>query len=103
MDFLLLIFAFVNSPLFSTFMLGMFWRRTTANAAFAGLLSGTLSAALHYSLTLAEGKGGFLGTLIEYPSGMAQGFWTAIYAWAVCFLVTVVLSFLRNNSKLLKN
>lgn len=99
MDFLQLIFAFVNAPLFATFMLGMFWKRTTGNAAFVGLLSGTLAAALHYGLTLAEGKGAWIATLVEYPSGMAQGFWTAIYAWTVCFVVTVVLSLLTKQLK----
>jgi SSS family solute:Na+ symporter len=93
MDFLQLIFAFVNAPLFATFMLGMFWKRTTGNAAFYGLIGGTFAAVLHYSLSVAEGKGGWITQLVEYPSGMAQGFWTAIYAWTVCFILTVVLSF----------
>ena len=46
MDMLQLVFAFVNAPLFATFLLGMFWRRTTGHAAFFGLLSGMLAAAL---------------------------------------------------------
>ena len=32
MDLLQLVFAFVNAPLFATFMLGMFWKRTTGHA-----------------------------------------------------------------------
>jgi len=99
MDFLQLIFAFVNAPLFATFMLGMFWKRTTGNAAFVGLISGTLAAAMHYSVTIAEGKGGWLAQWVEYPSGMAQGFWTAIYAWTVCFVITVVLTFFTKQLK----
>ncbi len=67
MDLLQLVFAFVNAPLFATFMLGMFWKRATGHGAFTGLLSGTLAAALHHGLTLPAGavvgvKGGFLGT-----------------------------------------
>jgi Sodium:solute symporter family len=46
MDFLQLVFAFVNAPLFATFLLGMFWKRTTGHAAFFGLLLGTSAAAL---------------------------------------------------------
>ncbi len=92
MDLLQLIFAFVNAPLFATFMLGMFWKRTTGHAAFYGLITGTFAAALHYALTISEGKGGWLGHLVEYPSAMAQGFWTAIYAWTICFLLTIILS-----------
>jgi SSS family solute:Na+ symporter len=55
MDFLQLIFAFVNAPLFATFALGMFWRRSTGHGAFWGLVSGTLGAAVHHGLSLAEG------------------------------------------------
>ncbi|MGQ9916546.1 MAG: sodium:solute symporter family protein [Bryobacteraceae bacterium] len=92
MDFLQLIFGFVNAPLFATFLLGMFWKRATGNGAFIGLLTGTAAAALTYSLTLAEGKGGWLGVLHEFPSSMAQNFWVAINAWTVCFVVTIVVS-----------
>ena len=30
--------------------------------------------------------------LHRYPSEMAQNFWTAIWAWVVCFVVTIVVS-----------
>ena len=35
-------------------------------------------------------KGGWFGNLYTYPSEMAQNFWTAIFAWTVCFVVTIV-------------
>jgi SSS family solute:Na+ symporter len=98
MDMLQLVFAFVNAPLFATFLLGMFWRRTTGHGAFTGLLAGTVAAAFHHGLTLTRGsavgiKGGWIGgPLHVYPSEMAQNFWTAIWAWSVCFLVTVLVS-----------
>jgi SSS family solute:Na+ symporter len=98
MDMLQLIFAFVNAPLFATFLLGMFWKRTTGHGAFYGLLSGTLAAALHHGMTLPVGdsvgiKGGWLGLrLHQYQSDMAQNFWTAIFAWTTCFLVTILIS-----------
>ncbi len=41
MDLLQLVFGCVNAPLFATFLLGMFWKRTTAHGAFAGLTLGT--------------------------------------------------------------
>jgi SSS family solute:Na+ symporter len=28
----------------------------------------------------------------QYPSEMAQNFWTAIWAWCVCFVVTIAVS-----------
>jgi SSS family solute:Na+ symporter len=54
MDMLQLVFAFVNAPLFATFLLGMFWKRATGHGAFLGLLSGTLAAAIHHGLTLPQ-------------------------------------------------
>ena len=98
MDFLQLIFAFINAPLFATFLLGMFWKRATGHGAFYGLITGTLAAAVHHGLTVPAGattliKGGWLGTIAHtYPSEMAQNFWTAIYAFTACFLVTVIVS-----------
>jgi SSS family solute:Na+ symporter len=97
MDLLQLVFAFVNAPLFATFALGMFWRRTTGHGAFTGLLAGTLGAAVHHGLTLPAGvgvgvKGGYLGLIHTYPSELAQTFWTAIVAWVTCFVVTIVVS-----------
>jgi solute:Na+ symporter, SSS family len=98
MDLLQLVFAFVNAPLFATFMLGMFWKRATGHGAFVGLVSGTLAAAVHHGLTLPAGaavgfKGGFIGTVLHtYPSEMAQNFWTAIFAWTTCFVVTILVS-----------
>jgi SSS family solute:Na+ symporter len=104
MDFLQLVFAFVNAPLFATFLLGMFWKRTTGHGAFAGLLSGTAAAALHHGLTLPVGavvgiKGGWLATVHTYPSEMAQNFWTAIWAWTACFVITILVSVITKPRK----
>ena len=97
MDFLQLVFAFVNAPLFATFALGMFWKRATGHGAFTGLVAGTLAAAIHHGLSLPAGavvgiKGGYLGVLMRYPSELAQTFWTAIFAWTTCFVVTILVS-----------
>jgi len=92
MDLLQFVFGFVNAPLFATFLLGMFWKRSTAHGAFTGLVSGTAAAALTWGLTVAEGKGGVLGDVYTFPSVMAQNFWVAIAAFTTCFLVTVAVS-----------
>jgi SSS family solute:Na+ symporter len=97
MDLIQLIFAFINAPLLATFLLGMFWKRTTGHGAFAGLTTGILVGALHHGLTLPldslpGAKGGWLMVLKIYPSEMAQNFWTAIWAWSACFVVTVAVS-----------
>ncbi|MDI9400933.1 MAG: sodium:solute symporter family protein [Limisphaerales bacterium] len=104
MDILQLVFAFVNAPLFATFMLGMFWRRATGHGAFCGLVSGTLAALIHHGLTLPYGsmagmKGGFFALVHTYPSEMAQNFWTAIFAWTTCFVVTIVVSLATRQTK----
>lgn len=107
MDVMQLVFAFVNAPLFATFLLGMFWRRTTGHAAFTGLVTGTLTAALHHGLSLSGNpeiiptgvKGGWISITHIYPSEMAQNFWTAIWAWSACFVVTIGVSFVTKQKK----
>jgi SSS family solute:Na+ symporter len=97
MDLLQLVFAFVNAPLFATYFLGMFWKRSTGHGAFLGLLSGTIGAAVHHGLTLPIGatpgvKGGYFGLIHTYPSELAQTFWTAIVAFSTCVIVSIVVS-----------
>ncbi len=98
MDLLQLVFAFVNAPpLCDLSPRYMFWKRATGHGAFVGLLSGTIGAALHHGLTIAQHaipgvKGGWLLIIHTYPSEMAQDFSTAIVAWTVCFVVTVSVS-----------
>ena len=95
MDMLQLVFSFVNAPLFATFLLGMFWQRTTGHGAFWGLVLGTAAAALHYELSGVMGAESLLPKLAIlqlYPSDMAQNFWGAIVAWTTCFVATAVIS-----------
>jgi SSS family solute:Na+ symporter len=92
MDFLQLVFAFVNAPLFATFLLGMFWKRTTSHGAFWGLLTGLIGGGLTLGLTVAEGKGGWISPAYHFSSAMAQNFWIAIIAWCVCLVVTIAVT-----------
>ncbi|MBL7761970.1 MAG: Na+/galactose cotransporter, partial [Chitinophagaceae bacterium] len=91
-DFLQLVFSFVNGPLFATFLLGMFWKRTTGHGAFWGLLAGTIGAAITHGLTIAEGKGGWIAPLYEIKSGMGQAFIVAAFSWIVNFCTTIIVS-----------
>jgi SSS family solute:Na+ symporter len=97
MDMLQLVFSFVNAPLLATFLLGMFWKRATGHGAFSGLVCGTLAAAAHQALT--GPKGAWLAELHTYKGDMAQNFWTAIFAWGVCLVVTIVVSLLTRQQK----
>jgi SSS family solute:Na+ symporter len=97
MDALQLVFSIVNAPLFATFLLGMFWKRTTGHGAFTGLLSGTIAALVHHGLTLPLDAvpgihGGWITVVHHYPSDMAQNFWTAIFAFTINLVVTIAVS-----------
>ena len=91
-DFLQLVFSFVNGPLFATFLLGMFWKRTTSDGAFWGLLAGTIFAALTHGCSIAEGKGGWIYPLYEIKSGMGQAFIVASISWIGNFVTTIIVS-----------
>ncbi|MEI8234668.1 MAG: sodium:solute symporter family protein [Verrucomicrobiota bacterium] len=104
MDIIQLVFGFVNAPLFATFVLGMFWKRTTSHGAFYGLLGGTAASMLFHATTLATGnapgiKGGYLAILATLPSEMAQNFWLASFAFGVCFVLTLAISLATDRTK----
>ncbi len=86
MDYMQLIFTFFNAPLFATFLLGMFFKRTSPWGAFYGLLSGTIAAFLHYILTIQD--------KLHYQSEMAGNFHRSVVAWTVCMIVTIIISYL---------
>ena len=79
------------SELFGTFLLGMFWKRTSAHSGFWGLLCGILAAVAHYTL--------YHYHYITYPSDMAANFYQAIWAFVVCIVVTVVVTFFTQPRK----
>jgi SSS family solute:Na+ symporter len=109
MDVVQLVFGFVNAPLFATFLLGMFWARTTGTGAFLGLLAGTATSAIFHGFTLATGnavgvKGGYFASMLGmqptiFPSEMAQNFWLAIFAFGVCLVLTAVISLATRQTK----
>jgi SSS family solute:Na+ symporter len=100
MDIIQLVFSFVNAPLFATFLLGMFWSRCTGTGAFLGLVGGISTSAIVHGLTVAEGKGGWLGIEVyHFPSTMAQNFWLAALAFLVCFTLTLVISLATKRTK----
>jgi len=104
MDIIQLVFGFVNAPLFATFLLGMFWKRSTGTGAFLGLFGGMGGSAIFHALTIAQGnapgiKGGYLKVLQVFPSEMAQNFWLAAFAFTVCFTLTLVISLATSRTK----
>jgi SSS family solute:Na+ symporter len=104
MDVIQLVFGFVNAPLFATFLLAMFWKRTTGTAAFLGLFGGICTSAVFHSLTIAAGntpglKGGYWHVVQTFPSEMAQNFWLASFAFTGCFVLTFVISLVTKRTK----
>jgi SSS family solute:Na+ symporter len=104
MDVVQLVFGFVNAPLFATFLLGMFWKRTTGTGAFWGLIGGIATSAVFHALTIAQGnapgmKGGYLHVAQVFPSEMAQNFWLASFAFTACFLMTAAISLATAQNK----
>jgi SSS family solute:Na+ symporter len=104
MDVIQLVFGFVNAPVFATFLLGMFWKRTTSIGAFLGLFGGIAGSTVFHALSIAQGnlpgvKGGYLGVKIEFPSEMAQNFWLATFAFIACFGLTLVISLATSRTK----
>ncbi|WP_163512698.1 sodium:solute symporter family protein [Fodinicola acaciae] len=88
MNYIQLLFSFFNAPLFATFLIALFWRRTTPWAGFWGLVSGTAGAGLaHFYLT------GVFGTpLINIESTQSQNFYGAIAAFVIDAIVTVIVT-----------
>lgn len=86
MDYLQTLFGFFNAPLFATFILGMFWKRMTPTAGWAGLVAGTLSA---ITLWLC-GNPDMLG-LFEMP-GQGLAFAAASTAFVVDVLVSIAVT-----------
>ena len=83
MDYLQTLFGFFNAPLFATFILGMFWRRMTATAGWAGLVAGTLSAVFVFALSKVG--------VINLP-GQGMPFVAAAAAFLVDIVVSVAIS-----------
>ena len=86
MDYLQTLFGFFNAPLFATFILGMFWKRMTPHAGWAGLVSGTVSAIAYWAVANFSGAE---AALFNLPG---QG--TAFVAAGIAFAVDVIVSVL---------
>jgi solute:Na+ symporter, SSS family len=95
MNYIQLLFSFFNAPLFATFIVAMFWKRTTPWAGVAGLAAGTIGAAVMH----------FVGYDIAYfyphqvldPShatinAQMLNFYGAIAAFVADLVVTVIVS-----------
>lgn len=83
MDYLQTLFGFFNAPLFATFILGMFWKRMTSTAGWTGLVAGTLSAVVVFTLSKVG--------VVDLP-GQGMPFLAATAAFVVDIVVSVAVS-----------
>jgi SSS family solute:Na+ symporter len=84
MNYVQLLFSYFNAPLFATFIIAMFWRRTTPWAGFWGLIAGFFGAFITHEL--------YSFGWIDLGSELAASFWGAIVAFIADAVVTVGVS-----------
>jgi len=93
MNYIQALFSYFNAPLFATFIIAMFWKRTTPWAGFWGLIAGTAGAFIF---------GNFIGPNLAYfHAGQTMAgevnlqmvnFYGAITAFVADAVVTVVVT-----------
>ncbi len=92
-NYMQMLFSFFNTPLFTAFIIGLFWRRTSGMGAFWGMLAGTAGAALAH---LAAPDIAYFhrdGVMDDaHFSAQMANFYGAIAAFISTSVVTVVVS-----------
>jgi SSS family solute:Na+ symporter len=84
MNYVQLLFSYFNAPLFATFIIAMFWRRTTPWAGFWGLIAGFLGAFITHEV--------YSFGWVDLGSELAASFWGAVIAFIADAVVTVAVS-----------
>ena len=97
MNYLQTLFGFFNAPLFATFILGMFWKRMTATAGWAGLVSGTLAAVL-VGIASQDALGNLSQGWLSL-SGQGASFAAAGAAFVVDILVSAAVTMVTTPRK----
>jgi SSS family solute:Na+ symporter len=85
MNYLQALFSIFNAPLFATFFIGMFWKRSTPAAGFWGLVAGTVAALVTYIGYKFTGW-------FNFGSDLDESFWGAGAAFVVDAVVTVIVT-----------
>jgi solute:Na+ symporter, SSS family len=93
MNYIQALFSFFNAPVFATFIIGMFWKRTSPWGGFTGLVSGFF-AALLFQYWIGPSIGYFYpgGNTSEDINAQMLNFYGAITAFVVDAVVTVAVS-----------
>ncbi|WP_347558900.1 sodium:solute symporter family protein [Robbsia sp. KACC 23696] len=92
-NYMQMLFSFFNTPLFTAFIIGLFWRKTSGAGAFWGMLAGTVGAALAHLAAPHVAyfhRDGILDT--DHFSEQMANFYGAIAAFVCTAIVTVGVS-----------
>jgi SSS family solute:Na+ symporter len=85
MDYMQLIGILFLSPFFIVFLLGMFWKRTSATAGFYGMIAGIIGCLAEY---LLYGLG-----ILHLRGPMAANIWMAVWGFVAGLTVTVAVTY----------
>lgn len=98
MDYVQALFSFFIAPLFGTVLIGMIWKRATGPGGFWGLLSGTGSSIVMFTLVELDKSPNHVWltriTLSPLAKPLAADMWRALWSGIICVIVTVVISLL---------
>ncbi len=92
MDYMQALVSFFIAPLFGTVILGMLWKRATSKAGFWGLLTGTVSSIVMYTVVVLHPPALRYIALSPDAKPMAENLYRALWSWIICVGVTVAVS-----------
>jgi solute:Na+ symporter, SSS family len=81
-NYIQVLFGFLNVPLFTAFIIGMFWKRASAGSGFWGILIGTASSVTVYIL--------YQTGVLTFRSDLHQSMWGAMAAFAFGALAMMI-------------
>ena len=81
-NYIQVLFGFLNVPLFTAFIIGMFWKRASGGSGFWGILIGTASSITVYIL--------YQTGVLSFRSDLHQSMWGAMAAFAFGALAMVI-------------
>ena len=97
------LFGFFNAPLFATFIIAMFWKRTTAKAGLWGLVAGTAGAAIYQFLIGPNWSHMYPGgDMTQEANAQMINFYAAISAFVLDAVVTVAVTMFTRSKPLVE-
>ena len=92
MDYVQALFSFFIAPLFGTVLLGMIWKRTTKAGGFWGLLAGSVSSIVMFTIVEIDPSKVSLIAFYAQAKPLAQDMWRGLWSFLICAAVTVLVS-----------